>query len=60
MGDLNKCLLRVRYLDLQWREAERSGSYIVEAPGSNPIYGYGFFISLFSLPLQVLGHSVLN
>ena len=42
-------------------KAERSGSYRLETPGSNPIQGYNFFfIFLFSLLPQVLGHSVQN
>ena len=41
-------------------EGESSGSYRVETPGSNTVHGYDFFISVFSLLSQVVGHSVLK
>ena len=59
MADLKKCFFWKHDVLIFNGEAERSGSYGVEAPGSNPIQGYEFF-PLFSLQAQVLGHSVLN
>ena len=47
MVDLKKCFFEKGDVLIFSGEAERSGSYGVEAPGSNPIHEYDFLFPYF-------------
>ena len=60
MEDLNKYFFGESGVLIFSGEAERSGSYRVEAPGSNPIHRYDFSYFLIFSSTTFLGpHSVL-